>query len=209
MMRRKILLPALLLSLAACTTVPPVPPTPLDDSAAEVSWQQHQQQLRGLTQWQLHGRLAVLNDHEAWHMSLEWQQRQDSYSLNIIAPLGQGSLQLHGDAFQVMLITEEGETINASDPEQLLYQQFGWKVPVAALRYWVLGLPAPGEYQKTIDAYGHLQTLQQAGWEIEFIDYQPQLGQQLPRKVFINNHQAQVKLVISRWKPLPEGGEGS
>jgi outer membrane lipoprotein LolB len=190
----------LLFMAVACA---PAPLRPLPDITPERSWQLRQQPLRQLTHWQLSGRLAVQNGHEAWHMSLEWQQRQDRYSLNIIAPLGQGSMQLHGDASQVMLMTEEGETINASTPELLLDQQLGWKVPVSALRYWVLGLPAPGDYQPTLDEYGRLSHLLQDDWEIEFIDYQPQLGVELPRKVFISNHLAAVKLVISNWQPLP------
>jgi outer membrane lipoprotein LolB len=189
----------LILLVVGCS---PTPPRPLPDTAPEKSWQLRQSQLKQLTHWQLSGRLAVLSEHEAWHMSVEWQQRSERYSLNIIAPLGQGSMRLHGDAVQVMLITEEGETINANDPDLLLYQQLGWKLPVSALRYWVLGLPAPGDYQQTLDEYGHLNHLQQAGWEIEFLDYQPQLGVELPRKVFVSNHRAKVKLVINNWKPL-------
>lgn len=195
----------LLLLLTACS---PTPIRPQPGTGPEQSWQLRQQQLSQLNHWQLSGRLAVQNDHEAWHMSLEWQQRLDRYSLNIIAPLGQGAMKLHGDEIQVMLITDEGETLNSSDPDLLLYQQFGWKVPVSALRYWVLGLPAPGDHQPTLDEYGRLSQLKQAGWEIEFIDYQPQLGVELPRKVFINNHLATVKLVISNWQALPtEAGE--
>jgi outer membrane lipoprotein LolB len=143
-------------------------------------------------------------------MSLNWQQRQDRYSLNIIAPLGQGSMQLHGDAVQVTLLTDEGETVNSSDPDLLLYQQLGWKVPVSALRYWVLGLPAPGDSTQRLDEYGRLSHLTQAGWEIAFLDYQPQFGAELPRKVFIDNHLARVRLVIDNWQPLPKsaGGDG-
>lgn len=196
----------LLLLVAGCGQMPS---RPLPDTAPEESWQLRQQQLRKLTNWQLNGRLAVLKEHEAWHMSLEWQQHNARYSLNIIAPLGQGSMQLHGDAVQVMLITDEGETLNASDPDWLLYQQLGWHVPVSALRYWVLGLPAPGDYQQTLDELGRLSNLHQAGWDIEFIDYEPQLGVDLPRKVFVSNNSAKVKLVISDWKSLPAIGEES
>ncbi len=201
------LLPLLLaLLMVGCS---PAPPRPVPDSAPEQSWQLHQQRLHQLTHWQLSGRLAVLSDHEAWHMSLQWQQRSERYSLNIIAPLGQGSVQLHGDAVQVTLITDEGDTINSSSPDLLLYQQLGWKVPVSDLRYWVLGLPAPGEHVQSLDEYGRLNQLQQDGWEIEFLDYQPHLGVELPRKVFVSNHQAKVKLVISDWEPLPASAEES
>jgi outer membrane lipoprotein LolB len=190
----------LLVLLAACSQLPP---RPLSDTTPEQSWQLRQQQLRQLTHWQLSGRLAVQNDHEAWHMSLNWQQRQERYDINIIAPLGQGAMQLHGDAVAVTLLTDEGETLHSSDPDLLLYQRLGWKVPVSALRYWVLGLPAPGESTQQLDDYGRLIHLTQADWEIALLDYQPQHGVELPRKVFIDNHLARVRLVISRWQPLP------
>ncbi len=189
----------LLLLLSACSSPPP---RPQPETAPGENWQLRQQQLAKLDHWQLSGRLAVQNGHEAWHMSLNWQQRLDRYSIHITAPLGQGSMKLHGDATEVMLITDDGETVNARDPEQLLFQQLGWKLPVSALRYWVLGLPAPGEHQSTLDEYGRLDRLTQAGWEIDLIDYQANLGVELPRKVFLNNHQAGVKLVISRWSAL-------
>ena len=195
----------LVLLLAACS---PLPPRPLSDTTPEQSWQLRQQQLRQLTHWQLSGRLAVQNDHEAWHMSLNWQQRQERYDINIIAPLGQGAMQLHGDAVAVTLLTDEGEALHSSDPDLLLYQQLGWKVPVSALRYWVLGLPAPGKSTQQLDDHGRLVHLTQAGWEIALLDYQPLHGVELPRKVFIDNHLARVRLVISRWQPLPVNGGG-
>ncbi len=196
----------LFLSLTACTTPPTRPPAELPP---EQSWQLRQKQLRILTHWQITGRLAVQSEDEAWQMNLEWQQRQEHYSLNITAPLGMGSMQMHGDATQVELITDDGESLSGGSPDLLLYHQLGWKVPVSALRYWVLGLPAPGEFQPTLDEYGRLSHLQQSGWQIKFIDYQPQLGTELPRKVFIENHRARVRLVISTWQSLPLLPEGS
>lgn len=194
---RKFLVPGLaLLLLAGCTMAPPRP-RPTDTQQA---WLQHQSQLAALHNWRLSGRLGIQTGHEGWHASLDWQQHNSSYTIHITAPLGQGSLQLEGNAAGVRLQTSEGETAIAEDPGLLLYQQFGWKVPVASLRYWVLGLPAPGEAVETLDDYGRLSQLEQAGWEIKFLDYETQQGVELPGRVFVNNHQAKVRLVISEWK---------
>lgn len=195
----------LALLLSACSTTPI---TPVADNTREQLWQLRQQQLQQLTHWQLSGRLAVQQAHEAWHMSLEWKQLGEGYTLNIIAPLGQGSMRLEGDPEQVTMSTDEGESFVSDDPELLLYQQLGWKVPISALRYWVLGLAAPGAQQHSLDEQGRLTRLQQAGWEIAFIDYRPQHGTELPRKVFVENHRAKVKLVVSRWQPLPGHSRG-
>jgi outer membrane lipoprotein LolB len=64
----------------------------------------------------------------------------------------------------------------------------------------VLGLPAPGAAERTLDEYGRLDRLKQSGWEISFLDYENHHGIELPGRVFINNHQAKVRLVIGDWR---------
>lgn len=185
-----------LLWFAGCTTTPPAPPL----ADPQLAWEARQHRMAQVQDWRLEGRLAIQREHEGWHVSINWQQRQQDYSIMLIAPLGQGALRLDGNDTAVTLQTDEGETVSANDPEALLLQQFGWRVPVASLRYWVLGIPAPGKREEQIDGQGRLTHLQQGGWEIRFLDYEPQQGLELPGRVFVNNHQAKVKLVISEWQ---------
>lgn len=189
----------LLLLLAGCSSTPP---RPLADDR-ELAWQEHQYRLSAVRDWSLSGRLAIQTGHEGWHASISWQQQQQSYAILLVAPLGQGALRLDGDADTVTLQTDEGEKLTSSDPAQLLYQQFGWRVPVSSLRYWVLGIPAPGTREETLDEYGRLSHLQQGSWEIRFLDYEQRQGLELPGRVFVSNHQAKVKLVISDWQLQP------
>ena len=87
------------------------------------------------------------------------------------------------------------------DPELLLLRQTGWRVPVRALRYWVLGLPAPGPVKgRSLDRYGRLAKLSQSGWEIEFRDYQRSGSLELPVRIFVTNHRARVRLAIGHWE---------
>ncbi len=196
----RIFLPLLLLLLSACTTMPSHSPV----ADPEMAWQERQYQLASLNDWTLSGRLGIQNDHEAWHVGINWEQQQQNYAILLTAPLGQGSLKLSGNADTVTLQTDEGESVSASDPGELLYHQFGWKVPVKSLRYWVLGVPAPGnQREEQLDEYGRLVQLQQDGWEIRFLDYESRMGIELPGRVFVNNHKAKVRLVISDWQPLP------
>lgn len=187
-----------LLWLAGCTSMPPQP-----QRDPELSWQQRMEQLQDLGHWSLSGRLGIQTGHEGWHVSINWQQQQNNYTIRITAPLGQGSWLLDGGDNGVLLQTSEGESVQAADPGQLLYQQFRWRVPVSSLRYWVLGLPAPGEAEQSLDEYGRLSHLKQSGWEIEFLDYETQEGIELPGRVFVSNHQAKVRLVIGEWE-LPK-----
>ncbi|MCW8957956.1 MAG: lipoprotein insertase outer membrane protein LolB [Gammaproteobacteria bacterium] len=186
----------LLLLLAGCSSAPPRQ-LPND---SQLAWQERQYRLASLTDWRLTGRLAIQSGHEAWHARISWAQDSQNYTIELIAPLGQGSLRLDGDNRTVTLLTDKGESVSATDPGALLQQQFGWRVPVAALRYWVLGVPAPGARQEQLDEYGRLSQLEQGEWKIQFLDYRQHQGLELPGRVFVNNHQAKVKLVISAWE---------
>jgi len=196
MIHRFSLLGLALLLLAGCTATPPRP-QPLD---REQAWQSRQQQLTQLKNWSLSGRLGIQTDYEGWHVSVQWQQHENNYTIHLTAPLGQGSLKLEGGENGVLLQSSDGKSVMAEDPGELLYQQFGWRVPVTALRYWVLGLPAPGVAERTLDEYGRLSHLKQAGWEIAFLDYENHDGFELPGRVFVNNHNAKVRLVIGDWE---------
>ncbi|HEY0634676.1 MAG TPA: lipoprotein insertase outer membrane protein LolB [Gammaproteobacteria bacterium] len=191
------LFPMLLaLVLAGCAVEPPRQPA----SSRELAWQERQAALKPLQHWQLTGRLAIQTGDDGWNATLIWRQEQERYKMQLVAPLGQGSLQLEGDNQQVELRTSEGNSAVAADPDTLILTELGWRVPVSALRYWVLGLTAPGAASVDIDEFGRLRRLKQAGWEVEFLDYTLHGDTELPARLFVNNHQAQVRLVIKRWE---------
>lgn len=186
----------LMLLLGGCSSLPQ--PRPVPDR--QLAWEEHQYRIAGLHDWSISGRLAIQSGHEGWHVTLNWRQQRQDYSILLVAPLGQGSLKLDGNAESVTLRTDEGQTVVDNDPAQLLEREFGWRVPVRSLRYWVLGVPAPGPREEQIDEFGRLSHLQQDGWAIRFLDYAPQQGVELPGRVFVSNHRARVKLVISNWE---------
>ena len=197
---RKLLLPLMLLWLAGCSVAPPLP-QPDDPHSA---WLTRKVELQHIDNWQLGGRLLIVTGHETWNTSINWRQQGEAYRIMLIAPLGQGSMKLEGDQYVVTLQPHDGEAVQHTDPEALLAQQLGWKVPVPSLRYWVLGLPAPGPHSIEVNGHGLLNTLQQGGWAIEFRDYHERHGLLLPGRIFANNHQAKVRLVIGNWQRLDE-----
>lgn len=187
---------ALALVVAGCTTAPTRDPA----ADPERAWEARRAELAALEQWRLTGRIAIRTEDEGWHATVDWRQDRRRYDIRLIGPLGQGAVRLHGLPGQVTLQTEDGRT-TAADPERLLYRNLGWRVPVEALRYWVLGLPAPGSAtDRELDRYGRLARLEQAGWRIEFREYERRDGYELPSRVFVNNHRARVRLVVGKWQ---------
>lgn len=195
---KRILLLALVLTLGACTQQPVLPP---DQALAQ--WQDRQSRLQSLEQWRVNGRISLVTPREAWQADLIWVQQQRRFDIKLIAPLGQGTLALEGGPDGAQLRSSRSpRPVYATDPEALLFQQTGWRMPVDGLRYWVRGLPAPsGDPQLKLDGQGRLAHLQQFGWQVEFVRYREvDVGTQLPDKIFLRKDDLSVRMVIRDWR---------
>lgn len=190
--------------LAACAELPLQAPPGAD---AERAWQTRRETLSALQDWSLAGRIAIQAEQESWNAALRWTQQGVDYDISLSSPLGQNVAQLHGDALGVVLRTADGE-LSAQDGESLLYQSLGWRVPVAGLRYWVLGLPDPSasmaEEDYELDAAGRLARLHQSGWDIEMRRYTDINGVELPDKLFLSRSTpdglVDIRLVVEQWQ---------
>ena len=191
------------LFLSACATTPPPikllsePPSP----AQERSWQQHFQRVNQTSSWTLEGRIAVKTDDDGWNGELNWSQRFNDYGIQFSAPFGQGAFQLDGNATGVEIRFSDGKTFQAADAETLLVEQLGWHLPLSGFRYWVTGIPKP-ELTSVLKYRpdGRLAALQQGQWLVTYPEYMDIGEVMMPRKVFLENHELSVRLVIDRWE---------
>jgi len=195
---------ALLLLLAACTPLTP----PVEGAAAERAWVARQARLVALDPWHLTGRYLLTDQVEVWSGTLDWQQQGLAYALLIKGPLGQGGAQIQGQGGAVRMALSDGRELLSDDVEGLLREQFGWAIPVGALRYWVRGLPAPNDPLEglRLDAEGRALTFQQRGWSLDFPAYQDAGGLSLPRRLEATRGDYTLKLVIGDWHRDMEGG---
>lgn len=186
----------LVLLTAACSTQQVVPP-----KQAQALWESRQAQLQQLDHWNLNGRISLVMPGEAWQADLIWAQQRERFDIKLIAPLGQGTLALRGSPGGAELRSSRSpQLVRAPDPETLLYQQTGWRMPVDGLRYWVRGLPAPGgDPQLQLDGRGRLESLEQFGWHVEFVRYQERAGTALPDKIFLRKEDLSVRVIIRNW----------
>lgn len=184
--------------LAACAPRPPVEPIARDP------WLARQAVLTNLQEWAIAGRIGVTTEREGWHASLFWTQQGPNYRIDLIGPLGQGRIGIEGDASGVTVQTADGRVMSAEDPEILLEEAVGVRVPVTGLKYWVRGLPAPVQYAGlTGDEQGRLTRLEQGGWVIDYTDYESVAGLDLPARLRARRGDLQVRLVIREWNLSP------
>lgn len=192
----KPLLLVFLLLLTACTTLEEVP-----DSLNTGSWQTHQASLAGMHYWFLTGRAAINNGVESWQVNLLWLQQGDEFQIRLSGPFGAGQVQLTGNTAQVELLTSDNERFYSPNIDTLLYERTGVKMPVAELRYWLVGLPSPaGKETASIDKHGRLSLLQQGNWRVRYKRYVPVNGLVLPQKIFADKQDLDVRVVIDEWK---------
>ena len=189
---------SLILLVMGCAAPLPVPP-----ADAEAAWQSRQQHLNQMNDWRLNGRLAITRGAEAWHLKVNWRQKQDDYEIFLSGPFGAGQVKLVGNHDGVVLRDSERHAYYAMEPETLLYEHTGVMMPVTGLRYWILGLPDPAKNhtsQTRLDAYGRLAELQQRDWTVQFPDYVAVKHYQLPERLLIQSEDIEVRLVVDDWQ---------
>ena len=181
-----------LLMLGGCATAP-VSDTGTVVSTANLAVPQYRI-------WQFRGRVSLVREEQGWHASLDWRETGGRYRLRLSGPLGQGALQVDGDGDSVRLLAADGREYRAPDADALVEQATGWQLPVAGIRYWVRGIPAPGvEARITTDEQGRLQNLRQSGWDIRYERYQEVDGRDWPTRLRLNTADIAIRLVVDRW----------
>jgi outer membrane lipoprotein LolB len=199
--------------LTSCAVTPQRPPADDPDSA----WRNRLAKTSALNHWEIKGRLGVRTHQRGGQATIVWKRDGDDHNINLYGPLGGGRAVLIESATGAEMKDSKKKTYYAENAEELLYRVAGWRVPFGAMKYWVLGLPAQqDEFEHTLDQWGRVSELRQAGWEIRFIEYRDYQGVELPRKMFLKsltehehiaasrddldeNDRVEVRLVIKHW----------
>ena len=159
---------------------------------------QREAQLASLSDWSFNGRVAVNQGNNGGTAQIEWRQQGEDFEIKLAAPITRQSWRLRRVGSQVRLDGLEGGSREGSDPEALLLDATGWRIPVGALAAWVRGVRSAGAAEMSFDTRGLPATLQQEGWAVEYRGWFP--GQPaLPAKVFAKQGHASVRLVIEAW----------
>lgn len=181
---------ALLVVLAGCAGVPSQTGTSLP------------QDLQELQYWQARGRLGVSGEGQGGSGSFAWEQLRDRADVQIRGPIGIGSvrLQMSGspDSPHLRLETADGQVFEANTAWQELESRLGAPVPAGKLRYWMLGVPAPGGYQWLEERADGAAVLEQDGWRIEY-RFSDEISSRLPTRINAANGNARVRILIDRW----------
>src|SRR5579863_8920469 len=125
---------ALVLTLAACQTVPVAP-------APSVAWNVRRPALQSLPRFGLNGRVAVAVGKQGFNAGLRWTQSAAVTRLALTGPLGAGGVDVTADGGNLSVVTSSGKRLGNADARTELEDKLGFAPPLASLRYWILGVP--------------------------------------------------------------------
>ena len=179
--------------LAGCATPRPAPlPAP-----APAPWDQRMTDLQRASAWQLGGRAAVALGKQGWQASLDWRQHGEVSEVHLAGPFGAGALLLK--------LSPDGLSLNGAPPSDgqtaQLQERLGFTLPLDELRYWLLGVPAPGStYEMTRNPQDRALNLVQEGWSVDYDRYMPSGQDVLPARLVLQREGARVRIAVDHWE---------
>lgn len=187
--------------LPACTPRALRPDLGADVILGEQLLSERESQLFERTRFELSGRIAISDGKDGGSGRFDWQQRGQAYSLRFTAPVTGKSWRLEVEPGQAVLIESNGAVRVADTAETLLARELNWQLPADALRYWVLGMRAPGASStQEYTADGQLALLRQSAWDIRYVEFDRTRSPPLPRKLYARSGEHQVRISVRTWK---------
>jgi outer membrane lipoprotein LolB len=190
---------ALLLTACASMRRAPAPAGTVVPGPAS-SWDARLATLQQAQSWDLAGRVAVAVGTQGWQASLDWRQRGADSEVHLAGPLGIGA--------SVLRLTAAGLSVDGAPPGVSalgqLQARLGFALPLAELRYWVLGVPEPGPpFSLERDAEDRALHLTQVDWNIDYDRYAAVDGDWLPARLALTRDDVRVRLVVEHWRLAP------
>ena len=184
--------------LAGCRTAPPAA---IVGPGADAPWPQQRAALEKLERYSLNGRVAVAANGQGFSASLRYQQLPLSSNLALDGPLGIGGLRVVLEGEDLEIETSRGQKLDGDAARAELEHRLGIALPLAELRWWLLGIPAPGDAAVNQDVgTGEIHDFVQAGWRVSINSRAAGLGFSLPQRLTAEREGARLKLLVERWQ---------
>jgi outer membrane lipoprotein LolB len=133
---------------------------------------------------------------------LAWEHRRGGDRILISNPLGVGIAEIDSGPDGARLRTADGHTREAADPDALIEEVTGQRLPVRRLPLWLLG---QGDVagRLTHDGEGRALRLESSGWQLDF-SYGDGGPESPPSAVVLSRPgEIELRLRIDDWRRLP------
>lgn len=190
--------------LSGCRTIPP---QPVLGPGADAPWATQRAGLEKLDRFGLTGRVAVAANGQGFSANLRYERQPERADLALDGPMGIGGVRVAIAGDDLRIETSSGKQLGGVAAREELEQRLGFALPLTELRWWLLGIPAPGDAQIDEDAgSGEIRGFTQNGWRVSIEARAPGLGFALPRRLTAERSDvdvaaARMKLLVEQWRP--------
>ncbi len=190
--------------LAGCASLVDTRPADPATEAQLAAWESHERQLESMSDWGFEGRAAIRSGVTGGSVRVEWTQVGTVTSLALSGPFDTGRLAMTGTPDHMLLTDGDGNRRMTDEPETLLEEQTGWRIPLATLPRWIRGLPSdsvdalsPDDFR--LDDDGRLANFSDDGWDVEYDRYRDVGRAALPHFVELRHDGMRIRIVVDDW----------
>ena len=183
---------------SGCATL--TPPVMTGDRA------ERRAELQALDGWNLNGRIAVAAGTDGYSGGLSWDQRGEKAEITLRGPMGGTAIRIQVEGVAYVVTDDRGRTHGGEDARRLIEENFGpgSELPIAEMRYWLVGAPAPqSPYTESIGEGGSLAGLEQSGWTVGYDRYRAVGSLALPERIEMTIEGLRLRIAISEWRLGP------
>jgi outer membrane lipoprotein LolB len=178
-----------------------LPPAAIPGPGPDAPWPEQRAALEKLDRYSLNGRVAVAANGQGFSASLRYEQLPRRSNLALDGPLGIGGLRVVLDGDDLQIATSRGEKLDGEAARAELERRLGFALPLSELRWWLLGIPAPGDVNVNPDAgSGEIKEFTQGGWRVSINARTAGLGFSLPQRLTAEREGARLKLLVEHWQ---------
>lgn len=149
----------------------------------------------------VNGRIAVQAQGRGYSAQFAWTHQGGRDDIDISNPLGQVVAQLKLTPQGATFFDSDAVPQAADDIETLTAARLGWRLPVAGMRHWLLGLAEPTRHAAWQPSeIGPV--LEQDGWRIQF----EQHDGRAPSRMTLRRPDLEVRIALYDWQFSPTAG---
>jgi outer membrane lipoprotein LolB len=155
--------------------------------------------------------MAVAAGNDGGSGSFDWAQDGTTSRLDLRGPLGAGAVRLVVTPQTLSLVDGSGRVLDADGARADLQARLGADLPWDHLRYWLLGMPAPGFEATVLDQdAAPWRVIEQAGWRLAYDSFEVVGGLSLPGRLTAEREAVRVRVIVDAWRPgvAAVAGEG-
>ena len=159
-------------------------------------------QLTAPESWRVFGKASVSSQETAQLFNYFWQYQDDYERLELDANNAGRIFSYERKQQRSKLNIAGREPILDTEPDAALQEQLGWELPIAQLRYWLVGKAHPEALIAAVefDDAGRLLKLSQHGWDLSYRGYHAAQSYHLPRLIVLSKGRFKVRILVSNWQ---------